>query len=167
MYFWEAIRPLDSLPDDYGERISNVQAAIALEGLSSLDRWTAARQRNAVEMGRLLDGVPGVRVPVVPPDRTHTFYQYCVYVPSRDVVVDYCLRRGVDLETLHVDLCAELPLFGDGHASAPGARETTGTVQLPIYESLSDTQLDRVAGVLRDAVLSLEARTPAPMRASP
>jgi len=167
MYFWEAIRPLDSLPDDYGERISNVQAAIALEGLSSLDRWTAARQRNAVQMGRLLDGVPGVRVPVVPPDRTHTFYQYCVYVPSRDVVVDYCLRRGVDLETLHVDLCAELPLFGDGHASAPGARETTGTVQLPIYESLSDTQLDRVASVLRDAVLSLEARTPAPMRASP
>ena len=33
MYFWEAIRPLDPLPGDYHERISNVQAAIGLEAL--------------------------------------------------------------------------------------------------------------------------------------
>jgi perosamine synthetase len=166
MYFWEAIRPLDPLPVDYCERISNVQAALALEGLNKLDGWNATRQRHANRMTELLDGVRGLRVPFVPPGRTHVFYQYCVYVPARDAVVDTCLRRGVDLETLHVDVCPELPLFGPRQTPAPGAHETTGTVQVPIYEVLTDAQLDHVAEAVRDAVLSLEPRPAAAMRAS-
>jgi dTDP-4-amino-4,6-dideoxygalactose transaminase len=158
MYFWEAIRPLDLFPEDYRERISNVQAAIALEGLGRLDEWNAVRQQHANRMSRTLADVAGVRVPVVPRDRTHVFYQYCAYVPSRDLVVDACLRRGVDLETLHVDLCEELPLFGVARPAAAGARQTTGTIQVPIYESLTDAQLDRVAAVMRDAVLALDAQ---------
>lgn len=166
MYFWEAIRPLDPLPGDYHERLSNVQAAIALEGLARLDEWNAARQRHAQRITELLTGVPGVTVPFVPPGRTHVFYQYCVYVPARDAVVEACLRRGVDLETLHVDVCPDLTLFGGGHRLAPGARETTGTVQVPIYEVLTDMQIDRVAGAVRDAVVALEPQSDAAVRAS-
>ncbi|MEP6593083.1 MAG: DegT/DnrJ/EryC1/StrS family aminotransferase, partial [Acidobacteriota bacterium] len=158
MYFWEKIRPLAPLPADYCERFSNVQAAIALEGLARLDAWTAARQRRAARMSATLGRVPGVRVPVVPPDRTHVFYQYCAYVPGRDVVVDASLRRGIDLETLHVDICTELDLFGRPHAATPGAREAAQTIQIPIYESLTDRQIDRVAAAVREAVLSLQAR---------
>ena len=166
MYFWEGIRPLDPLPDDYRERIGNVQAAIALEGLGRLDEWNAARQQHANRMTELLDGVRGIRVPFVPPGRTHVFYQYCVYVPMRDAVVEACLRRGVDLETLHVDVCPDLTLFGTRHPSAPGARETMGTIQVPIYEVLSDMQLSHVAEAVRDAVLSLEPQSAAAVRAS-
>jgi len=166
MYFWEAIRPLEPFPEDYRERISNVQAAIALEGLARLDEWNAARQHHAHRMTALLDGVHGARVPFVPPDRTHVFYQYCVYVPARDAVVEACLRRGVDLETLHVDVCPDLALFGTRHRPAPGARETTGTIQVPIYELLTDMQLDRVGEAVRDAVVSLERQPAAAVRAS-
>lgn len=158
MYFWEKIRPLAPLPDDYGERFSNVQAAIALAGLSRLDGWTAERQRRAARMSDTLGRVPGVRVPIVPADRTHVFYQDRAYVPGRDVVVDACLRRGIDLETLHVDICTALALFGASHAATPGASEASQTIQIPIYESLTDAQIDRVAGVVRAAVLSLQAR---------
>lgn len=163
MYFWEKIRPLDPLPDDYHERIGNVQAAIAREGLTHLEGWTAARQRHALRMSAMLERVPGVRVPFVPADRTHVFYQYCAYVPDRVAVVDRCLRRGVDLETLHVDLCPELALFGSGHAPCPGAKETTRTIQIPIYEKLSAEQLDRVGAVVSDAVASLDQEEPAPV----
>ena len=158
MYFWEAIRPLDPFPDDYRERMSNVQAAIALEGLARLDEWNATRRRHAEYMNVILSAVDGVRVPVIPSDRSHVFYQYCAYVPSRDAVVDRCLRHGVDLETLHVDLCAELPLFGASGVPAPGARQTTATVQVPIYEQLTDAHLNHVADVIRDAVASLQAQ---------
>ena len=166
MYFWEAIRPLNPLPEGYRERISNGQAAIALEGLGRLDEWTRVRQRHATRMTELLDGVRGVRVPFVPPGRTHVFYQYCVYVPARDAIVDACLRRGVDLETLHVDVCPELSLFGTGLSPAPGARQTTSTIQVPIYEVLTDTQLDSVADAVRDAVLSLVPQPAAAVGAS-
>jgi dTDP-4-amino-4,6-dideoxygalactose transaminase len=144
------------MPDDYGERISNVQAAIALEGLARLDAWTTARQQHAKRMDALLGDVPGIRVPIVPAGRTHVYYQYCAYVPSRDAVVDACLRRGIDLETLHVDVCPDLDLFGPARGSAPGARETTGTVQIPIYESLTGDQLTGVGMAVRDAVLALQ-----------
>jgi dTDP-4-amino-4,6-dideoxygalactose transaminase len=166
MYFWEAIRALNPLPEDYRERISNVQAAIALEGLARLDGWTAVRQRHANRMTQLLAGIRGLRVPCVPPGRTHVFYQYCVYVPARDAVVDACLRRGVDLETLHVDVCTELPLFGPGQRPAPGARQTTSTIQVPIYEVLTDAQLQSVGDAVRDAVLSLVPPPAAAVRAS-
>jgi perosamine synthetase len=166
MYFWEAIRPLDPLPIDYRERFSNVQAAIGLVALSHLDTWTAATRRHAARMSDRLAGVPGIRTPTVPSDRTHAYYQYCAYVPDRDAVVDRCLRRGVDLETLHVDICSELPLFGANRLQTPGAHETTATVQIPVYESLTDEALDRVAAVTRDAVLAGATGATAAMHSS-
>jgi len=155
MYFWERIRPLDPLPVDYRQRFSNVQAAIALDGLAYIDAWTARTQHHAWRMSAMLGEVPGIRVPSVPVDRSHAFYQYCTYTPGREAVVDACLRHGVDIETLHVDLCPDLELFGGSPAAVPGARAATHTIQIPIYESLTDTQLDRVASVVRDAVLAL------------
>lgn len=154
MYFWEAIRPLDPMPQDYRERYSNVQAALGIEGLKELDTWTARTQAHARRMSDHLRGVPEVRVPVVPSDRTHAYYQYCAYVPDRDKIVDRCLSKAVDLETLHVDVCPDLDLFGGGHRPAPGAHEATNTVQIPVYELLTDAQIDRVAEVTREAVLA-------------
>jgi perosamine synthetase len=160
MYFWEAIRPLEPLPPDYRQRLSNVQAALALEGLAHLDTWTTRTQQHAARMSAVLGAVPGIRVPIVPGDRTHAFYQYCAYVPSRDDVVDACLRRGVDIETLHVDLCSELELFGQPTWAAPGARSMTHTIQIPVYEALDDERLERVAQVVREAVLALRTTAP-------
>ena len=157
VYFWEKIRALDPLPRDYRERMSNVQAAIALEGLALLDVWTSRTQQHARRMTSALEGLPHVRVPSVPGDRTHAFYQYCVYLEGRDRVAHACLHRGVDLETLHVDLCTDLELFGGPRRTAPGTRKTTETIQIPIHESLDDRCLDRVATVLGDVVHTVAA----------
>jgi hypothetical protein len=149
MYFWEKIRPLHPMPEDYGERFSNVQAALALEGLGRLDAWTARRQLHARRMDMLLDEVPGIRVPGVPPRRTHVYYQYCVYGPKRDELVVQCVRRGVDIETLHVDVCSDMDLFAGAKIEAPGARRAAGAMQIPVYSTLTDEQAQRVARVVR------------------
>ena len=65
MYFWERIRPLNPLPADYRERFSNVQAALALDGLRLIDEWTARRRKAPSRMSARLRRVPGVRVPFV------------------------------------------------------------------------------------------------------
>jgi perosamine synthetase len=155
MYFWEPIRKLDPLPSDYHVRYANVQAAIGLGGLTHLDRWQRKTARHAARMSAVLSQVPGVRVPTVPSDRTHAFYQYSAYVPARDRVVERCLRRGVDIETLHVDVCPALDLFGGSDSASPGADETTQAIQIPVYESLTDAELERVASVVRGAVESV------------
>jgi hypothetical protein len=66
-------------------------------------------------------------------------------------VVRRCLRSGIDLETLHVDICPRLPLFACD-TPAPGAERTGEVVQIPVYESLTSDHIDRIAGVVISAV---------------
>jgi dTDP-4-amino-4,6-dideoxygalactose transaminase len=151
VFLWEKIRPLNPMPESYLERFPNVQGAIGLEGLRRLDDWTAQVQENARYMTRALGSIPGVQVPYVPPDRTHVYYQYCVYGPEgrdRDELVLGCVRRGIDIETLHVDVPPAIDLFRGSRAEADGARRASEAIQIPIYAGLEQGQIERVAAVV-------------------
>jgi dTDP-4-amino-4,6-dideoxygalactose transaminase len=153
VYLWEKVRPLDPLPRAYLERFPNAQGAVGLAGLKYLDDWNRASQRHARVIDRVVAGAPNIAAPVVPPDRTHVYYQYCLYVPDRDELVRKCIRRGVDIETLHVDVCTRLPLFADlAPAPTPGADRCSDAVQIPVYASLTDGQVARIATTVRRAV---------------
>jgi len=151
VYLWEKIRPLNPLPDVYRRRYTNVQAALGLAGLEHLDRWTNATIEHADELGHTLAGA-GIEIPAVPANARHVFYQYAMYANDRDATVRRCLRRGVDVESLHVDVCTTLPLFGNGHAPMPGAERAAAAIQLPVYSSLRTEQVERIASVVREAV---------------
>jgi len=151
VYLWETIRPLNPIPETYRRRYANVQAALGLAGLDHLDRWTADTIEHARELGGAL-AKTGVKTPAVPVHARHVFYQYAMYAEDRETVVRRCLRRGVDVESLHVDVCTTLPLFGNGHAPAPGAERAADAIQLPVYSSLKPEHVERIASVVREAV---------------
>jgi perosamine synthetase len=148
VYLWEKIRPLSPMPDSYRERYTNVQAALGLAGIERLDAWTRATRAHAAIMDASLSGIPGIRTPHVTPGAEHVYYQYCVHAPDRDRLVRRALRRGIDVETLHVDVCSSLPLFGT-HPPAPNAERAAEVVQLPVYASLGERRARRVARVVR------------------
>src|SRR5262245_6453924 len=157
VYLWESIRPLSPLPASYTERYSNAQAALGLAGLSRLDEYTQANQAHARIMEEILGDLPGVRVPKVPVGRTHVYYQYCVYVPDRDEIVRRCIRSGIDVETLHVDVCPHIhQLFGRLQETFVCAERAAQTIQLPIYASLSEHQLRRLASKVRQIVQEMD-----------
>ena len=150
VYLWEKVRPLDPMPPEYRERYTNVQAAIGLASLPHLDEWTAQTRAHARVMNEQLSGIPGIRTPFVPEGCEHVYYQYCVYTPDRDAMVRKALVRGMDLETMHVDVCATLPLFGDRpHPPTPKAEQAAHVVQLPVYSSLGLRGARRVARTVR------------------
>jgi dTDP-4-amino-4,6-dideoxygalactose transaminase len=135
-----------------------VQAAIGLEALTHLDAWTAQARAHAAYMDRVLGTVPGVQVPYVPPGCTHVYYQYCVYGPDRvdrDALVVQCVRRGIDIETLHVDVPPDMELFAGARAQTEGARKASQAIQVPVYSSLTDEQIARVANVVRGVLASV------------
>jgi dTDP-4-amino-4,6-dideoxygalactose transaminase len=166
VYLWEDIRSLDPLPEAYTERFPNVQAAIGVAALERLDEWTERTRRHAAVMDRALGNLAGVSTPVIPSTSTHAYYQYCVYGPQRDELVVRCVRRGVDIETLHVDVCGDLALFAGARVEppgAPGAHRAAEALQIPVYASLTDEQAQRVARVVRE-VLTMKASGPSPRR---
>jgi len=157
VYLWEKIRPLWPLPEPYTERYSNAQAAIGLRALERLDEWTAGSQAHARILDAQLSGVPGVETPLVPDGYEHVYYQYCVKVPDRWEVVRHAIRHGVDVESLHVDVCPTLEMLGalpenEVPSRFPGTARAADAVQLPVYESLLDAEVERVGRTLKEAV---------------
>jgi len=155
VFLWEKIRSLHPLPDQYTERFPNVQAAFGLAGLARLDGWTAQAQANARYMNGVLGSVPGIQVPDAPLDRTHVYYQYCVYGPvgqKRDDLVVRCVRRGIDIETLHVDVPPDMPLFEGARSEREGARRAAQAIQIPVHAGLTKAQLERVAATVKSVL---------------
>ena len=125
---------LDPLPEHYRGRFTNVQAAIGLAGLKRLPEFIERTRRHARMLDDLLGDVPGITIPHIPPDRTHVYYQYCAYVPDSETVVKRCIRRGVDVAPMHVDVCTKMELFGWKGPAAPGAEHAATAVQVPVYD---------------------------------
>ncbi len=75
-------------------------------------------------------------------------------IPNTEQTIAAIRTAGqiVDVESLHVDVCTRLPLFGNGHAPTPGAERTAEAIQLPVYASLKPDHIDRIATVVREAV---------------
>jgi hypothetical protein len=155
---WEAVRPLDPLPAHYRGRFTNVQAAIGRAGLRRLPEFIERTRRHARMLDDVLGEVPGITIPVTPPGRTHVYYQYCAYVPDSEVVVKRCIRRGVDVAPMHVDVCTKMPLFGWTGPGMPGAEHAAGAVQVPVYESLSDQEIERVGRLVKAEVAGRRLR---------
>ena len=102
-------------------------------------------------MSSALGDCGGLALPPEPADRTHVYYQYCVYPLDRERVVRRSLRAGLDVEYHHMDVCPDLPLFSASRTEVPGARRTMDALQLPIHAGLSAPDLERVARRFRRA----------------
>jgi dTDP-4-amino-4,6-dideoxygalactose transaminase len=159
VYLWEKVRPLDPIPGVYRARYSNVQAALGLAGLARLPEWIARTRRHAGTLDSLLRDIPGVALPLVPPDRTHVYYQYCAYVPDHQQLVRKCIRKGVDVAPMHVDVCTRVGSFGWQGPQAPGAERAATAVQIPVYESLADSEIERIGRRVREALLRQTMQT--------
>jgi dTDP-4-amino-4,6-dideoxygalactose transaminase len=156
---WENVRPLSPLPEHYRGRFTNVQAAIGLAGLTRMPEFIERTRRHARMLDNLLGDSCDIVVPRIPPDRTHVYYQYCAYVPDSETLVKRCIRRGVDVAPMHVDVCSQMELFGGNRPATPGAEKAATAVQVPVYESLSDQEIERVGRLVRQQVTTLPRQT--------
>ena len=155
-FVWEKIRPLEQFPRTYHQRYSNVQALLGLRGLANLDRHNERCREHAAQYTRGLIDCRNVQTPRVPADVDHVFYQYCVYTSDARTLSQWAIRRGIDIETTHVDVCSKLELFKEFRVDCPGAEATEKALQLPVYSRLRDSDIERVLRVVREASSSLD-----------
>jgi dTDP-4-amino-4,6-dideoxygalactose transaminase len=156
-FLWEKVQRLDPLPAHYGGRFSNVQAALGRAGLARLPEFIDRTRRHAKVLDEMLGDVPGVTIPRIPPGQTHVYYQYCPYVPDHEALVKNCIRRGVDVAPMHVDVCTHMELFGWQGPQTTGAEHAATAVQVPVYESLADHEIERIGRLVRKQALKQTA----------
>jgi dTDP-4-amino-4,6-dideoxygalactose transaminase len=151
---WEKIRPLSPLPDSYRRRFSNAQAIMGLYGLEALAEFNARCRANANRLTRGLQDLRSIIPPGETPHSVPVYYQYCIRVSQPAELSRRAIRRGIDIEIMHVDICNTLPLF-DSRAACPVAESTVNTLQLPVYSRLRENEVERILRLIRELAADL------------
>lgn len=154
-FIWEKIRPLAPFPRAYHQRYSNAQAIIGMRGLAKLDEYNERSREHAARYTRGLADCRTIGTPHVTRDVEHVYYQYCIYASDPARMSRRAIRRGVDFETTHVDVCSQLSLFEEFAARCPGAEATERALQLPVYSRLRQSDVERVLRVVRKVTCDL------------
>ena len=137
-------------------RLDAIQAAIVSAKLPYLDKWTAARQRNATTYDRHIAsaGLP-IGLPTVATDR-HIFNQYVIRVTHRDQLQTDLRKRGIGTEVyypipMHLQECFAY-LGHEAGAFPQSERAAKETLALPIHPELTAEQARYVAECVCDGV---------------
>jgi dTDP-4-amino-4,6-dideoxygalactose transaminase len=136
-------------------RLDALQAAILRVKLPYLDRWAAARQRNAdryrtlfVESG--LDNQ--VKLPVVPAGRNHIYNQFVICVEDRDALKEHLRQRGIPTEVYYPLSLHQQKAFaylGQKEGDFPVAESMSRRVlALPVFPEITDQQLREVVAAV-------------------
>jgi len=134
-------------------RLDAIQAAILRVKLRHLDRWSAARGRNADLYDKLFEGSRVAR-PFRDSRARHIFNQYVIRSPRREELKQFLADRGIGTEVyypvpLHLQKCfAPLGYHeGDLPHSEAAANET---LALPIYPEVGEERIRYVAQTVRE-----------------
>jgi dTDP-4-amino-4,6-dideoxygalactose transaminase len=143
-------------------RLTDIQAALALPQLERLDELTARRVQNASRLSAALEGVKGLVTPTVTPDRTHVFHQYTVRVTGeavldRDQVAAKLETVGIGTGIYYPTVVYDSECFRRHPRVVvepmPVAEQIAHEVlSLPVHPWLSDKDLDRIAGSVREVL---------------
>ncbi len=135
-------------------RMTDVAAAIGRVQLAQLPEWTAKRQANA----KFLDArITGAITPPVADGVQHVYHQYTVRVPGdRDAAQRALADRGIGSAVYYPTPIHRLrPFLVDGAVDPrlhlpETDRAAAQVLSLPVYPSLTQAELERIADAVND-----------------
>ena len=136
-------------------RLDGLQAATLRAKLKMLDRWSAARGRNAERYGRLLAGMSSVRTPAPVPRKEgrHVWNQYTLRCERRDELREHLGKAGIGTvvyypKPLHLQPCFASLGYGAG-AFPESERACREVLSLPVFPELTAAEQEHVASSIR------------------
>ena len=140
-------------------RLTDVQAALGIPQMEHLAELTERRRANAATMNRGLEGIPGLKLPEVPPGRTHSYHQYTVEVGpearlDRAQLAAALDTQGIGTAVHYPRVVLDYLCYSDHpqvmEADVPRARLAAGQVlSLPVHQHLDRDDLDTVIASVR------------------
>jgi perosamine synthetase len=141
--------------------MTDIQAAIGRGQLLHLTAWQARRADLVSLYDQGLSGIAGLRLPSRPGSGRHAWHLYVVrvaepYPLSRDQLIAELGARGIDCSVHFIPLhhMAHYRSLQDGpvaNGAFPAADAASEQVlSLPLYPSLSETEVERICGAIRE-----------------
>ncbi|OPY32665.1 MAG: TDP-4-oxo-6-deoxy-D-glucose transaminase [Methanomassiliicoccales archaeon PtaU1.Bin124] len=142
----------------YTSRLNTCNAAIGRIQLRHLDQWNDRRREIAKLYTKLLKGTDGVMVPPSPDKKkTPVYHLYAIKVKGRDQLAAKLSEAGIDT-AVHYPVPIHLqPAYKDVRGFKEGdypvaERSSSTLMSLPIYPSLTNDQVKRVAETIKKLV---------------
>jgi dTDP-4-amino-4,6-dideoxygalactose transaminase len=137
----------------FNYRMEGIQGAVLGVKLKHLEHWTRERQRVARRYSELLADTP-LQLPQVAPPAESVWCLYVVRHPRRDDLKKHLEANGIGCALhyplpLHLQKCYAHLGYRAGdfpHAEAAGRQ----CLSLPIFAEMTEAQIQRVAGVIKD-----------------
>lgn len=145
----------------FNYRMTDLQAAIAIEQLKKVERFTKARQSNAEKLNEGLKDIPGIILPSIAEDRTHVFHQYTLRITpelnmSRDDFVKALQDKEVGAGVYYPRALHSYPhiaKYGYKMGDFPEAEKAASeVVSLPVHPFVTDKDVKTIIKVIREVV---------------
>lgn len=144
----------------FNYRMTDIGAALGIEQIKKIDRFIAARRRNADYLTKALRDLRGLRTPRVMPRRDHVFYQYILRLEedfplTRDEVVEKLRASGVESRAsypLPIHRQEAFHRLGRAMECLVAERILPQLLEVPVHPSLSVSDLETIAGSLQALV---------------
>ncbi|PKP56016.1 MAG: aminotransferase DegT, partial [Candidatus Altiarchaeales archaeon HGW-Altiarchaeales-1] len=140
----------------YNLRMTDICAAIGIEQLKKLDKFTQKRIENAQYLSDKLKNIKGIEVPYVAGNVKHVFHQYTIKIENgkRDEINKKLNDAGIGTGIHYPIPINDQPFYKKMDYNAdetPAAREMAKNVlSLPIHPSVTRENLDYIAEKLRE-----------------
>ncbi len=144
----------------YNYRPTNMQAALGLGQLESIDMFLQRKRSMAARYKERLSKIPGLRLPVTRDYAEHVYWMYAVLVEdtfdlSRDALAKALLERGIDTREFFLP-CHSQPACAKASAGRPAecypVTESIASrgLYLPSGLAITDQQIDRVCECIEE-----------------
>jgi len=139
----------------YNYRLTNLQAAVGVAQMESIEAILTDRRRMAAAYNRHLSGIPGLTTPPEAPWAANVYWLYSVVINSklfgcgRDELMAHLGKNGIDSRPFFP--CVHIqPIYATGQ-HFPVAEELSACgLSLPSFLHISDDSIARIAAAIRD-----------------
>jgi len=146
----------------YNYRMTDIQAAIALEQLKKIDSLNEKRIQNAFFLNQGLSNIKCLKVPYVNQGNKHVYHQYTVKITpeanlTRDQVKEELTKRGIGCAVYYPKPLHLHPFFkkmGYKEGDFPVAEEMSKRVlSLPVQPKLTKEEIERVITTIKEILI--------------
>ena len=142
----------------YNYRMTNIHAAIGLEQLKRIDKFTEMRIRNAKILSETIH-TKGIRIPFASPEAKHVYHQYVIRVEddfpmTRDELMLYLSSKGIGSAVHYPIPLHKQPFFAEMNKDThlPISEECAKRVlSLPIHPAVTEEECRYIGEVINSS----------------